>query len=144
MKKVNNKRLIGFFSILMLLFLTFSMISNAKTNIGPELEIASITGRIGKVCTEIKNIGDEDAEKIVITISVSGGILNRINVSKTCSGCGSCNTTIAPNASKTECTDKFIFGLGNINITVIAEAENAEKVTSTKNGLIVGFIILVQ
>ncbi len=141
--KIVYNRLIGYFIILMFLGATFSVV-NAEPLAGPELEIVEITGKIGRVCTEIKNIGDEDAEKVVITISVKGGIFNRINISKTCSGCGHCNTTIAPNASKIECTDKFILGLGNVEITVTAEAENANKVTSTKNGLVFGFLILIQ
>jgi len=143
MKKMHNQ-LIGFFAVLMFLLVALNVISNAKSIQQPKLEIVHIKSRICRVCTEIKNIGDVDAEKVLITISVKGGIFNRINISKTCSGCGSCNTSIAPNASKIECTDGFIMGFGNVDITVTAEAVNADKVTDTKNGLVFGFFILIK
>jgi hypothetical protein len=142
--KIITKRLFGMITIFILILTSFSVLPHAEPFPGSELEIVRIYGRIGRVCTEIKNIGDQEAEEVVITITVQGGIFQRINVTKICSGCGSCNTTIPPNGSKIECTNTFILGLGNIDITVTAEANNSAKVTNTKTGLVIGFFIIIQ
>ena len=143
MKKF-HKRFFNSITIFILFMTMVNVLPHAEPILGPELEIVLIEGRIGRVCTEIKNIGDEDAEEVVISITVQGGLFQRINETKICSGCGSCNTTIPPNGSKIECTSKFIFGLGNINITVTAEANNTGKVSSTKTGLVIGFLIIIK
>jgi len=108
------------------------------------LQIGEISGGIGKVCVVIKNVGDDDATGVISTISVRGGFLNLINVTTTCSGCGQCNATIEAHSEKTECTDSFIFGLGPIDISVSAEADNADLVTAEASGFVLGFLVLIS
>jgi len=54
-------------------------------------------------------------------ISVKGGILGRINMTKICSGFGNCSNSIEPNAIKTESTAEAgkIVGFGPVTIMVL-------------------------
>ena len=110
-----------------------------------QLEINDIRGILGAVETDVKNIGEVTAEEISISIYVTGGILNNINIQHDCGGCSQCGTTLASGSTKTESTlgAGFIVGIGNIEITVSAIATNANEVSKTINALVIGpFIIL--
>ena len=78
-------------------------------------------------------------------ISVKGGILGRINMTKICSGFGNCSNSIEPNATKTESTAEAgrIVGFGPVTIMVSAEASNAERVNKTFNGFVLGFLVII-
>jgi len=104
-----------------------------------------VKGGFGKVSVTVKNIGNSTAENITMIISVKGGILGRINITKICSGCGNCSNSIEPNATKTESTAEAgrIIGFGPIIITASAEASNAERVNKTYNGFVLGFLVIV-
>jgi hypothetical protein len=88
----------------------------------PNVQIGTVAGGIGKVTMEVKNIGDADATNVAWSISVKGGILNRINVTTT-----SNITTLAANGTVTVQTDKFIFGLGKLTIELTADPVIASK-----------------
>jgi hypothetical protein len=76
---------------------------------------------------------------------VQWGILGRINITKTCVGCGNCSNSLLPNATKTESTSEAgrIVGFGPVTIMVSAEASNAEKVNKTFNGFVLGLFVIV-
>ena len=105
-----------------------------------DLEIIDVQGGFGAITVDIKNIGDYTAENVSSTISVNGGLLSGINLTHTCSGCSECENTLEPGAIKTESTRGagLIFGLGPIEITISTEAKNAEEVSVTENGFVIG------
>ena len=88
----------------------------------PNIQIGTIAGGLGKVTMEVKNIGDADATNVDWTITVTGGILKRINVTST-----GTIATVAAGATETVKTDKFIFGLGAISISLRAGSSSASK-----------------
>jgi len=109
------------------------------------LDITAVKGGFGSVSVIVKNIGDSTAENITMIISVKGGILGRINITKICIGCGNCSNSIEPNATKTESTAEAgrIVGFGPVNIMASVEASNAERVNKTFNGFVLGFLVIV-
>jgi hypothetical protein len=109
------------------------------------LEITATKGGIGKVSVSVKNIGNVTAEGITMTISVKGGLLGRVNLTKICSGCGNCSNSILPNGTKTESTAEAgnIIGFGPVVISASAEATNAAKVEKTYNGFVLGILVIV-
>jgi len=111
-----------------------------------ELEINDIRSVMGGIETDVKNIGDSIAEGISISIFVSGGIFNNIDIQHDCGGCADCGTTIAVGSIKTENSLEagFIMGIGSIEITITASASNANEVSETVNGLIIGPFIIIN
>jgi len=111
-----------------------------------ELRIDQVIGNIGTVIVAVTNVGDTVAEDVAITISVEGGILGKIDIYHECSGCSQCGTTLDPGAVKTESTleEGYIIGFGQVEITVIALASNADEVTKTFNGLALGPFIIIN
>ena len=109
------------------------------------LEISDIRGGFGRVTADIKNTGSVTAEYFFITISVKGGILNKIDVLQECGGCGDCGTTIAPGEIKSENSleSSSIIGFGQIYIVVTAEADNADLVSKEVNGFVLGPLVLI-
>jgi hypothetical protein len=88
----------------------------------PNVQIGTIGGGIGKVTMEVKNIGTGAASDVDWSISVTGGMLGKINVVST----GNI-PTLAAGGTQTVKTDKFIFGLGSISIQLTAGAATATK-----------------
>lgn len=109
------------------------------------LDIIQVKGGFGKVSITVKNIGNTTAENVSMTISVQGGILGKINVTKVCTGCGNCSNLIEPDATKTESTLEagVIIGFGPITISTSAEASNAEIVNKNYNGFVIGFLVII-
>lgn len=145
--KKNLRRVSGLIAILMLVCVTVGTTCTATQQSQTTLDITEVTGGFGKVSVTIKNIGDSTAENITIILSVSGGILNKINIEKICSGCDTCGDTIEPNAIKVESTSEagLILGFGPITITASAEAANTAKVEKTFSGFVLGpFVIVTQ
>ncbi len=105
-----------------------------------ELEIVSIRGGLGSVTYDIKNIGDSMAYGVVSTISITGGIFGKINITTICnsSDCEDCNGTIEPDDEKQEAIDEFIFGLGKIEIEIVVESDNSEKLDIESSGFVFG------
>ena len=110
------------------------------------LEIADVRGGIGEVTADIKNIGTITANNFLITISVNGGLFNKINILSECSGCGGCGTTIEAGEIKSESTleSDFIIGFGKIDIIVTAEADNADIISIETNGFVIGPLVLIS
>jgi hypothetical protein len=111
-----------------------------------ELEVNDIRSIIGGIETDVKNIGDSIAEDIAISIYVSGGIFNNIDIQHDCGGCDQCGTTLASGSVKTENSLEagFIIGLGTIDITITASASNANEVSKTVSGFIIGPFIIIS
>ena len=139
-------KIVGFLVVLMLFFGTFGATCVGEEPASTELQILSIKGGIGKVTLEVKNVGDVVAEDIKLIISVKGGLLGRIDLYKECTGCDQCGTTLDPSATRTESTAEkgLIFGLGAVEIYVSANASNADEVTQTTNGFVIGFLVLIM
>ena len=133
-------------NILIAILLTSSIhVLGSNNNVTTTLEITDVRGGIGGVTADIKNIGIVTADNFFITISVTGGILNKIYILKECGGCGGCGTTIAAGDIKSESTleSDFIIGFGKIDIIVTAEADNADLVSIETNGFVLGPLVLI-
>ena len=130
------------FIILLLGSVTQVVGSNNDTT---TLEIVDINGGIFGVSADIKNTGDVVAEGFIITISVKGGLFNNIDIIQECGGCGGCGTTIPIGEIKSESTREsgIIFGFGQVNIEVTAEASNADLVSEEVNGFVIGPFVLI-
>lgn len=99
------------------------------------LSILNVQGPIG-VNAEVKNIGVVPAKNIDWTIHVAGGILKKVNKAQT-----GLITELASNASEAVTLGMF-FGIGKVQITIFAIADNAETVTVTKSAFLLGPILL--
>ncbi len=143
-KKKTNIIAVGI--VVMALFITGTQCISAGETADTELQISSIKGGLLQVSMDIENIGSVTAENITSSISVTGGILNKINVYHECSGCSSCGTTLEPGAIKTESTREagIIFGFGPITVDITADALNADMVTASAQGFVIGFFVLIQ
>jgi len=102
-----------------------------------KLEIGTTSGGLGKICTTIKNTGSDKAENVEWTISVDGGLLGRINV--TAEGD---EEELDEGEAISVCTARSIRGLGKIQISISAEADNAAKVTQNAEGFVFLFYVL--
>ena len=102
------------------------------------IDIGKIGGGFGTIYAEIKNTGDITARGITWSISVEGGIKNRINEKAS----GEIDKIKAVPGRDTEIrsTDSF-FGLGMVDIQVTAEAENADE-QACRNAT--GFVFLFK
>ncbi|MBN1280296.1 MAG: hypothetical protein JXA00_01460 [Candidatus Thermoplasmatota archaeon] len=85
----------------------------------PIITLGDFKGGLGKVSIPVKNIGDEDATDIDVVLTVKGGILGRINASKTET------ISLAVNDEVTITTDGFIFGLGAVQLFASATCADA-------------------
>ena len=145
MKK--NRLKIRIFGLIIgiILLMTFGPICIGEETTETELEIDEVVGNMGAVAVAVTNVGDTVAEDITITISVEGGILGKIDIYHECSGCSQCGTTLDPGAIKTESTleEGYIIGFGQVEITITTSASNADEVTRTLNGLVIGPFIIV-
>ncbi|DAC72182.1 MAG TPA: hypothetical protein DSN98_06550 [Thermoplasmata archaeon] len=109
----------------------------SETEKTTKLSIENIKGRFNKIYVDIKNIGEKDAIKVNWSISVTGGILKRINILTT----GTIDS-LSANMVKTIKTDKFFLGFGRINIEVTVEAAQISPFTNTARGFIVFFFLI--
>jgi hypothetical protein len=98
----------------------------------PRIEIGTVAGGVGKVTMEVKNTGDADATNVAWSISVTGGILHKINVQTS-----GTIATLAAGSSVQVSTDKFIIGLGAITVGL-----TADQATATKTGKVI--LVLVK
>ena len=145
MKKNRLKlRIFGLIAGLILL-MTFGPICIGEETAETELEIDEVAGHVGAVVVNVINVGDTVAEDITISILVEGGILGKIDIYHECSGCSQCGSTLDPGAIKTESTleEGYIIGFGQVEITVTASASNADEITKTLNGIVIGPFIII-
>lgn len=96
------------------------------------IEIA-IAGGLLKVSATIKNAGTEALTNVDWSISVQGGLLSMINVQST-----GTITTIGANDEETVKNTGIIFGIGNVDITVVAN-----EMTQTAKGFVLGPFISI-
>jgi len=145
MKQKKNLQKVTCMGLIIMLIGIVAASSTAASLDQTTLEITAVKGGVGKVSVTVKNIGTETAEEITMIISVKGGILGRVNLTKICSGCGNCTNSILPNATKTENTAEAgkIIGFGPVEISASAEASNAAKVEKTYNGFVLGLFVIV-
>ena len=97
----------------------------------PRIEISDIKGGLG-ISASLENAGDADATNIDWSISVNGGLLNFINVQT------EGNEPIAIGETITVKTDKLIFGIGKVEISISATYSN----TWSGEGFVFGPFIL--
>ena len=103
----------------------------------PVLAIGTITGGFFTVSAEIKNSGDANATNVSWAITVTGGILGKINVSAE----GTVDS-LAPNATEIGVA-KPIFGLGKIHVVVTATCDEGVSVTKDVDGKILIFWVSI-
>ena len=101
------------------------------------LEIGEISGGLLRINAEINNIGDEEVNEVNWSITLDG---NFVILGKDSSGIIS---SISVNDSETV-TDRPVFGLGRVEITVTADAADVTPVTKTVDGFIFLFFVIVQ
>ncbi|KYK20206.1 hypothetical protein AYK25_01320 [Thermoplasmatales archaeon SM1-50] len=111
-----------------------------RVSIGiPTLELGSFTAAgIGKVSIPVKNIGSANATNVSVLITVTGGLLKRVNKTKT-----AVIPTLAINQEINVTTDGFIFGFGKITLYATASCSEAVPPSVTKTAtakLIIVFI----
>ena len=102
----------------------------------PHLTISGITGGVG-VSATITNDGDANATNIACTLSVTGGILGKINVEKTIS-----SSTLAVGAVETIKSGLFL-GLGTISITISATCDEGVSASQSSSGKILFFYVKI-
>jgi hypothetical protein len=93
-------------------------------------------GGIGKVSILVKNTGDADATDVSVTLTVTGGILGRIDKTVTQD---IASLTIGQEVTVT--TEGLIFGFGAISLSATATCTAAQPPSVTKTGA--GKVILV-
>ena len=140
---VRNIAGLGVLVILLTLVICPSYTAKELTN--TELKIISVKGGISKVEMQIQNVGSSTAEDLQMTVSAKGGILGSIDITKICTGCSNCGTTLNQSAIRSENTaeEGKIFGFGPIVVKVSAKASNANEVTKTTIGFVLGPLIIV-
>ncbi len=103
----------------------------------PKLAIESIKGRFNKVSASITNTGSLDAKSVTWNISITGGILKRINVRST----GTVDT-LAQGSSTTIISDRIPLGLGRLQITVKVKATQSDTVIQNAQGFKLFFLVI--
>ena len=111
--------------------------SNTSQTGAPQLAIGNIKGRFNKVSADITNIGENEAKSINWSISVTGGILKRIDVHSS-----GTLTRLAAESKSTVMTERIPIGFGRLQITVTAKAAGGDKVTETAKGFKLLFFVL--
>jgi len=134
-RKNMKKRLL---EILVCMLLVVPVLSiTAIANDGPQLEL-EITFERRSLKVVIRDVGDGDAYDVNWSFDIEGGFLGFVNYH-----IGGIIDILPPANETSVETSLFLFGFGLIEITVTIGASNAETVTETVTGLIIGpFIIL--
>lgn len=104
----------------------------------PEIEIGQIKGGFGKVSAYIINNLDQPIEDIDCTITVVGGIFNKININSSFK-----IDSIPGGESLTISSDRFILGLGPVVIRFTVECAEAGVVTRFKNAVVLFCIVII-
>jgi len=97
----------------------------------------NITGGIG-VTTRTKNVGEFDATNVTVQMTITGGILNLINMTRN----GPYVAPLPPD--ETLKRGALPIGLGPITINMTVSADNAAPVTKTAKGIIVLFFVILK
>ena len=104
----------------------------------PFLDIVKVKGGIGKVNVTIKNLGMLDAIDVTCNITVTGGFFGFINkfAEKTFE-------TLMVDEEKSMSVSG-IFGLGKIDILVVASSPSANTTSASLQGFALGPIVLIK
>ena len=116
-------------------------ITNNDMQNNTRLKIGKIRGGLLRIKADIKNVGETTANNVSWEIRITGGILNRINISF-----HGKNEAINSNTSKrikTKRSLKLLFGVGRVTITVRVNASNANTVTKRVKGFVSTFFVIV-
>ena len=97
----------------------------------------SLTGGIG-ISIVIKNIGEVDATNVTSHITITGGILHKINITRQISS----DFPVPPDDSLKE--KSYLLGIGQLTVKVIVKADNAAPVTKTAKGTILLFFAILK
>jgi hypothetical protein len=90
--------------------------AGARNELKKSTEIVEVTGGIGQINVAIENTGEYTFDTLEWTVSVRGGVLDRIKMKD-----AGQITKFDIQTTKISKTGKFIFGLGQIDITINAE-----------------------
>jgi hypothetical protein len=110
--------------------------TSPATEVAPRLTIENVRGRINKISADIKNVDNRSASSVNWSISVTGGILRRIDLRST----GTISTLSAESTTTVQ-SSRIPFGFGRVTITVTAQASGGEIVTQTAKGFKFLFIV---
>jgi len=128
-----NKKLIGIMAILLLFFPITTSVIGANSERGLNILPGKINGGFIVKAT-LDNSGDENITDINWSITIKGGLLNRVNFTTR----GTIELLEAQ-ASALLFTKGIIVGFGKVTITVSATASGVEEVSET----IQGFLFLI-
>jgi hypothetical protein len=87
----------------------------------PKIEIQSVAGGLSGVSATIRNTGEGAAASVDWTITITGGILNLINVNK-----ADTITDLGPGEAVSISSGGF-FGFGSISIVITADGASETK-----------------
>jgi len=111
----------------------------------PQLEICDIYSYDRSVFVTVSNIGDScAANNVYCNLSIKGGMLNKINVSLQ-----KHYAHIYPgefvefNTDNNFLSDQFIFGIGQIDVNVTVDVENAESTSKQVQGFVFGPFVFI-
>ena len=103
-----------------------------------KLAIGNIKGPMG-IKADVQNIGEDDATNATWSITITGGLFKRINISTT-----GIIPLLTAGASK-QMNRGIFFGFGKINIEITAKAQNALEVKATKSAFLLGpFVVGIK
>ncbi|DAC73399.1 MAG TPA: hypothetical protein DSN98_00520 [Thermoplasmata archaeon] len=100
-----------------------------------QLAIGNIKGPIG-IKANVSNVGGDVANNVQWSITVTGGMLKRVNAS----AMGTV-ATLTP-ATSTPIHLKAFIGFGKISIVITARAENALEITVEKTAFLIGPLVV--
>ena len=100
----------------------------------PVLEISSISGGLG-ITSQVTNVGQVNASDVNVTISVTGGLFGRLDVSST-------NGVDVLSPLDSLQSKAKLFRIGKIAVEVTAGASNADQVTKHASGFLLGPFVL--
>ena len=142
-----NKKICAGMIALMAMTMAFSSIAVADEPIAEtDLGIVQVNGGFFGITWGVKNIGMVTARNVVTSVEICGGILNMVNVSHMCDGgCGNCSRDVEPDMIKYEGSMEggIVLGIGPVDVTITADADNANLVTVYAKGLVIGPYVMV-
>ena len=97
----------------------------------PILKIGEIKGGLGKIRASLENVGDEPAHDVQWTMSLQGGIFQRVHSTATSS------IDILARDQTHPIETSLLFGFGRVDITISTEASDA--VAKQRVGVAAGF-----
>jgi hypothetical protein len=100
-----------------------------------ELSIGNVRGPLG-IKANVSNIGTNNANNVQWSITITGGLVKRINLGKA----GSSPSIVA--GSSIQISTGVFFGFGKINIEITTKAQNAIEVSATKSAFLLGLFVV--